>query len=208
MVNNIYSNLAAKSAYSNNNSKIPAVPDLLTSGQSGSGDSKFEEKIMDLARKDAAAGKNSKFTESGKGMSFKVGTDEWHKLRNDYISTVSPDRKGIITNTLSNLANRMSSMQIKFNRANFFQVLFKNSGLFGSNDIGSNFIRFRDASGNEIAFYSEYQGWVTIETPAEQSRRQDFNVLWDEAISKAQREINIGANTSVGITNGGVDIKA
>jgi len=201
MVNSVGNNSAITASYAPKSSKIPAVPDLLTSGQSDMGDSEIEKKIMEMARRDVAAGKNSKFAESGKGMSFKVGTDEWHKLRNDYISSVSPNRKGIITNTLSNLANRMSSMQINFNRANFFQVLFKNSGLFGSNDIGSNFIRFRDASGNEIAFYSEYQGWVNIETPAEQSRRQDFNIMWDKAIATAQQEINSGAND-------GIDIKA
>jgi len=178
MVNSVGNNSAITALYAKKSSKLPDIPDLLTSGQSDMGDSEIEKKIMELARRDVAAGTNSKFTSS----------NEWRKLINDYVSAVSPDRKGIIKNTLSGLANSMSSMNIRFNSRNFFQVLFQNCGLFGSNDIGSNFIRFRDENGNEIAMYDEYRGWTVLQTPAEDSRRRDFMIMWDEAMAKASQE--------------------
>jgi len=67
MVNSVGNNTAITSSYAPKSSKIPAVPDLLTCGQSDMGDSEIEKKIMEMARRDVAAGKNSKFAESGKG---------------------------------------------------------------------------------------------------------------------------------------------
>jgi len=196
MVNSIGNNSAITASYTQKSSKIPAVPDLLTSGQSDMGDSEIEKKIMEMARRDVAAGTNSKFAKSKRGS----GTDEWFKLEQDYVSAVSPDRKGIITKSLSNLASKMGSMQIKFNSRNFFQVLFQNNRLFGS-DVGGNFINFKDSGGNTVATYGSLNGWITHTTPDENQRITDFIAMWDKAIATAQQELNSGVND-------GVDIKA
>jgi hypothetical protein len=188
MINNIYSDPTVGTSYYDKNTsanfKTPDVPNMITKGQSDLNDSEFEKRIMEMARRDVAAGQNSKFTPNGKTD----GTDEWYKLYKDYISAASPDRKGIITNTLTNFANRMGSIQLKFNSGNFFQVLFRNNGLFGA-DVNANFIDFRDSGGNKIARYSQTAGWVNFLTPSEDARGKDFLAKWDNAIAQASREI-------------------
>lgn len=192
MINSISSSSPTQStpfsSYTNNNSKVPDIPDdILT--KSNLSNSQLEQRIMELARRDAAAGKNSKF--SGK---IGNGSDEWQRLMNDYISVASPDRKGIISNSLSNFASKMSSAGIKYNRMNFFQMLFQNNWL--SSDIHGNFVDFRDSSGNVAARFSEHQGWMTIATPAEISRMQEFTMVWDKALSTAEAEGNSVNTTS------------
>ncbi|MDR0197762.1 MAG: hypothetical protein LBI36_06045 [Oscillospiraceae bacterium] len=200
MINSINGNSVASSTITSKNGKndkIPTIPDILTNGQSKMSDLEIEQKLLELARKDVAAGTNSKFITNGK----KLRTDEWFKLSQDYISSASPDRKGIITNTLSKLADKMGSMRINFNSSDFFQVLFQNSNLFGnlSNvDVGSNFMRIFDNNGNEIAFYSKSRGWIAIQTPAENERFNEFSAKWDDALAKAKQELNGNSNVSGG----------
>jgi len=192
MVNNIFSGFTAKSAYSNNNSKIPDIPDLPTSGQYKTSDSVFKDKIMEMARRDVAAGKNSR------------GSKEWIRLMDYYSSAVSPDRKGIVNSTVSSLGSKMNLAHIKFNGHNFFQVLFANSGMFGSRDIGANFINFRDSNGNVIATFGE-KGWGYVPTKAEISRGHEFIEMWDDAVSAAEQEV-LNTNTIIECVRGGVDI--
>lgn len=189
MINSINSSSIVQSSYlASNNSKIPVVPDDFLS-KSNLSSSQLEQKIMELARRDVAAGKNSGF-----GGKYGSGTDEWQKLRNDYISVASPDRKGIISNSLSSFASKMSSAGIQYNRMNFFQMLFQNNWL--SKDIHGNFIDFRDASGNRVASFSEHDGWMAIATPAELARIQEFRAVWDKAIAAANKEIESASTTS------------
>lgn len=189
MINSIGSNSTVQSAYhTGGNSKTPAVPDdILT--KSNLSDSQLEQRIMELARRDAAAGKNSKF-----GGKIGNASDEWQQLMKDYISVASPDRKSIISNSLSNLAGKMSSAGIKYNRMNFFQMLFQNNWLH--KDIHGNFVDFRDSCGNVAARFSEHQGWMEIATPAEVSRMQEFTMVWDKALSAANSEAKTTNTTS------------
>ena len=187
-IKNISPNSSAWSASASRNSRIPTIPSILTSGQSKLSDAEFDEKIMDLARRDVAAGKNSRGNIKG--------GEEFFKLGKDYMSSASPDRKGMISDTLSNLANKLDSMRIKFNANNLLQVLFQNSRIFGNSgnfgnaQVGSNFVNFKDANGNIIASFDEHRGWVAHTTQAEVERLREFNVKWDKAIAKATQETN------------------
>ena len=70
-----------------------------------------------------------------------------------------------------------------------FEILFQNSHFFGSDDIGGNFIRFRDSGGNEIASFSNNGvGWMSVPTDAESSRSHDFNARWRAAFARAGAE--------------------
>jgi hypothetical protein len=199
MINNISSVRAANQSQIARNNSLSYIPDtMLTKGRSNLSDAEFDKKIMDLARRDVAAGTNSKFIESGRGTSRRSGSDEWRKLQDDYMSSVSPNRKGIVNNTLSKLAERMGSIGIGFNSFNFFQALFKNSQLFGNfgdfgnGRVGATFVEFKDNNGNLIASFSEKRGWITYTTPAEDGRRQDFLAKWDEALARATAELKSG----------------
>jgi hypothetical protein len=99
---------------------------------------------------------------------------------------------------MSSLAGHLSSMGIGFNRMNIFDVLFKNSHVFGSSGnfgnarVGANFVEFKDNSGNIVAIFDEFRGWTSPTTPAETARRQEFNAKWDEALARATAELANG----------------
>lgn len=169
------------------NMKIPAVPNMCTKGQCKLSEKELVKKITELARRDAAAGTNSQYAESFHGV--RQGSSEWRKLRDDFISFSSPDRMGIIKNTLSSLAGKVNSMHLKGDgRFDLFNILFKNNKKFGA-DVGGNFIAFRDEQGNEIARYSEPNGWSSWPTPAESARNTAFYDLWKQALADAQEEL-------------------
>ena len=170
-----------------NNARLPQVPDSLLS-KSNLSESELERRIMELARRDAAAGKNLKF-----GGKMGNGSPEWQQLQLDYISVASPDRKGIIANTLSNFANKLNTQQVNRGPANLFEALFQNRWI--SNDIHGNFIDFRDANGNIVAKWDEHRGFMAMATPAEGARTQEFRALWDKAIAAANAEVENNAST-------------
>ena len=166
------------SSYSSKNFNLPTIPDdMPTSGMYKTSDGAFKEKILDIARKEVAAGKNSR------------GSDEWKKLQTYYMSKESPDRSGIVNKALSKAAMQMKSMQIMFNKANFFLTLFKNNQIFGNKNIGNNFMQFHDGSGNLVAQFRQNGGWDFFPTSAEQARSQEFMAIWDNAIKTAEQEI-------------------
>ncbi len=169
--------------------RMPNVPKMLTKGQCKLSEKELAEKIVKLAKADAAAGKDSRHGESVKGFSARVGTAEWRKLRDDFISLASPDRMGMVKNSLSGLAGKANSMQLKGNGScDFFKILFDYSKRFGS-DVGANFVNFRDENGELIARYTEPNGWSTWPTRAESARNAAFDQLWDQALADAQYEM-------------------
>lgn len=197
MINGIGSGSINRSYYSNGATKvkIPAAPNMRTKGQCKLSEKELVEKITELAHRDAAAGKNSQYAESFHGI--RQGSAEWRKLKDDFVSLDSPDRRGIIQNTLSHLAGRVNSMQLKGDgRFDLFKILFNNCKKFGP-DVSVNFVSFRDEQGNEIAHYSEANGWQLLPTPAEGVRNNAFNALWKQALADAQAELKQTANGEI-----------
>jgi hypothetical protein len=173
-VNSINNNSTTKATANQNTS----TAERIIAGQySGQSDEQLWQRMLDLARKDSQTGNNSRTTINGK----RTGSNEFIKLRDDYIFANSGDRKGSINNTISGLKNKLNVMQIKFNSINFFQMLFKNSHLFGTRDIGMNFINFRNAAGEKIAKFNSDTGWEIFPTAAENARSQDFFEQWERA---------------------------
>lgn len=169
----------------NCNIKMPALPYMRTKGQCNLSEKELIGKITELARRDAAAGTDSQHAVNFQGVRF--GSAEWQKLRDDYASSVSPDRAGIIKKTLSGFAGKIQSLKlIGTNKGvSIFDVIFNNNKKFGT-DVGGNFVIFRDEQGNEIARYSEPNGWSFRSTPAEDARLDEFDALWKQALADAQ----------------------
>lgn len=133
------------------------IPNMRTKGQCKLSEKELINKIQELARKDAAAGKNSRYAESFHGV--RQPSAEWQKLKDDFVSFASPNRKGIIRNTLSGLTGNVT------------------------------FMSFRDGQGHEIAHYSKANGWQVLPTPAEGARNNAFFDLWNQALADAQAEL-------------------
>jgi hypothetical protein len=88
MINNVTSGLARPTLNTRNstgNLQLPTIPSHIpTSGQSNLSDEQFKAKIEDLARREVAAGRNSRSTPVS-------DRNELWRLREDFTSTVSPD---------------------------------------------------------------------------------------------------------------------
>lgn len=190
MLNGIGTGLMNHTFYFVGKIKVPPVPKMTTKGQCKLSEKDLVKKIVKLAQSDAAAGKDSQHGATVFGV--RVGTAEWKKLRDDYISFASPDRTRLINNTLSNLSGQAQSLKLtgKNRGLNIFNILFKNNKKFGP-DVGGNFVKFRDEQGNEIAEYSEPNGWNMRYTPAESARNTAFYDLWKQALADAQEEIEL-----------------
>ena len=148
-------------------------------------DVEFKAKIEEMARKDAFAGKE---------IEARNSSAEYHDLLRNYISVDSPDRKGIVDNTLSNLAGKLRVMAPRLNFTyDLMSLLMGHSVMFNSRDIGTNFINFRDANGNITAMYSERpfgggMGWTHCPTDAENAREREFANIYYDAFFEAQSE--------------------
>jgi len=87
MINNINNTSMARSLTTSKNSRIPTVPDdMLTNKQPSMSACEFDARLMEIARRDVAAGTNSRGITNGK----KLRTDDWFKLSQEYISSASP----------------------------------------------------------------------------------------------------------------------
>ena len=167
--------------------KIPPVPQMCTKGQSKLSEKDLVKRIVKLAQRDAAEGKDSQHGVNYHGI--RIGTQEWKKLRSDYISLASPDRMGLIKNKLAVLTNKASAIHSKEDgRFDLFKMLFKSRKKLDP-DVGGNFVVFRDEQGNEIARYSEPNGWSMTLTPAENARSSAFHDIWKQALADAQEEL-------------------
>lgn len=166
---------------------LPTIPKMKTKGQCKLSEEELVKRVTKLAQRDAESGTNSQI-----GAENGVGTAEWKKLRDDFISLASPDRTRLIKNTMSDFASKINLMGIKGNGGRFelFEILFNNSKKFGP-DVGGNYVTFRDELGNEIADYSVPNGWNETFTPAERTRLHAFHALWNQALTDAQEELGL-----------------
>lgn len=175
MVNSI-----GHSKYMNNLRKsvqLPTLANMCTKGQCKLSEEEVVKKIKELARKDAAAGRDSLRED------FKIGS-ELNKLYKDFVSFVAPDRAGAIQKKLAQLTGRSNSSRVK---GYDLLCMLNNRRLRRYDpDIGSNCITFRDELGREVAHFGTTCGWSFPLTPAEISRHGEFLDLWHGALFEAQ----------------------
>lgn len=161
-----------------------ALADVWTKDKSGLSEKEIVEKMVDLAHRDAAAGKDSLHDDPFVGS-------EWNKLHQGFICLSSPDRLGIIQKKLAQLTGSRTDLRLKSNsRSEAFAILFANSrGRRHDRDVSSDSITFRDEQGREVAAYSKYSGWLTFSTRAEHTRSYAFRDLWNQALADAKEEL-------------------
>jgi hypothetical protein len=171
-------------AKTNTSGGIGALPGnsdiLLSKGQSKLSEEAIKEKLLEIAKRDVANG----VTHLNR---FRNDSPEWQQLEKDYMSFASPDRKRIASNMLSNMSSRLP-MFPKPSGMNLLRAIMKNSRLFGSRDVGNNFINIRDDKGNIIAMWNTTDGWTNCATDGENLRSREFMLMWEEAQIKAGTE--------------------
>ena len=163
---------------------LPTLADMDTKDKSGLSEKELVEKMVDLAQRDAVAGKDSLHDDCNVGS-------EWNKLHQGFVCLSSPDRLGIIQKKLAKLTGSTTDLRLKSNsRFEALAILFANSrGHKHDRDVSSNSIVFRDEQGNEVAVYSKYSGWITHGTTAEYARSYAFRDLWNQALADAKEDL-------------------
>jgi len=159
-------------------------------------DEEIKEDIARIAREDSARGY------------FHSTTKEYWDLKKEYISSVSPDREGIVTKatkeifanlnmakqkpeeakkTLLELVMNIEKKGDKKNQVidmscSTYNACFENGKL--------TYAGFKDMSGKVIADYSPQNGWSGIGTEAEGVRLREFCATYNAAWESAEAEKN------------------
>lgn len=187
MVNNVghskYVNDLRKSV------KLPGLANMRTKGQCKLSEEEVVKKIQNLARRDAAAGRDSLRDD------FKIGS-ELNKLYNDFVSFVSPDRAGAIQKKLAQLTCQSSSSS-KVKGYDLLCMLNNRRLRKHDPDIGGNYISFKDEFGREVAHFGTTCGWVFPLTKAEIARHGEFLDIWNQALNFGQYEFDQEAEAGI-----------
>lgn len=130
-------------------------------------DDKFKEAIIAQAKKDQAAGKY--YTQAVKGLQKK------------YVSAVSPDRKKLITEGLTQIAKKPPQPKM----LSLLDLIFGEVKYEKTNE-GLRYAEFKDSDGNDIATYSNGE-WKFYGTKEEISRESEFFSIYREAWGNAEK---------------------
>ena len=159
---------------------------VYTKKKSGISDSEYRRQIMEQAYKDYEKGK------------FQNKSEDFNRLMKQYVSEVSPDRKGIITSGLKAVSrNRQNVLKPIDFIATLLEGKVKYQKLPSGN---SDYIEFYDKNGEMVATYSN-NGWTMYTTNAEASRQTEMCMIYNEAWGNAKRGIPLASEETVNVDN-------
>lgn len=144
-----------------------------TKTTSSMSDDKFKEAIAEQAKKDQAAGKYQNSVET-------------RRLQKQYVSVVSPDRKGLITDGLTKIFKNKNPQP---KTLNLIDLIF-GEAKYEKVDGKLNYAEFYDNNGDHVASYSN-GGWTFYGTKAEFSRESEFCGIYREAWGNAAKAASI-----------------
>ena len=145
---------------------------VYTQKKSGTNDSEYRRQIMEQAYKDYEKGQ------------FQNKSEDFNRLMKQYVSEISPDRKGIITSGLKAISrNRQDVLK----PIDFIATLLEGEVKYQKLPSGkSEYIEFYDKNGEMVATYSN-SGWTMYPTKAEAARQTQMCMIYNEAWGNAKR---------------------
>jgi len=164
-------------------SRVNLPPFILSRTEPKMSDEEFEQRIIEMAKRDQAAGRFH-------GQSLDPNS-EYHSLRNSFISVASPDREGLISRALPEAMSTILSRARAWTELSFeemvWKLLFGESPPLSSSNHGQQRLLyvFKDANGNKIAELTT-GGWSMHSTPAENARSAEFAAIYNKAWDFAQ----------------------
>jgi hypothetical protein len=173
-------------------------------------DEEILKDIAELAKKHAEKG------------TFHNADNEYLDLFKEYISSVSPDRENILTNSLKEIFGKANSLKekkedtIDVNKNILQQTLkimeqTKNKNGTASNNKSMNgatyrvgwldgnelkYAEFYDSNGQNIADYDQ-SGWHSFDTKAEAARRNEITAVYNEAFNSVYNAQNASPSKSL-----------
>lgn len=152
--------------------------------KSGINDNKYKKQIVEQAYKDFQDGK------------FQNKSDAFNKLMKQYVSEVSPDRKGIITSGLKAISRNKQNV---LKPIDLIATLLEGKVKYQKLPSGkSEYIEFYDNNGEMVATFSN-NGWTMYTTNAEAARQTEMCMIYNEAWGNAKRGVPLAVNESVGV---------
>ena len=147
---------------------------VYTQKKSGTSDSQYRRQIMEQAYKDYEKGQ------------FQNKSEDFNRLMKQYVSEISPDRKGIITSGLKAISrNRQDVLK----PIDFIATLLEGEVKYQKLPSGkSEYIEFYDKNGEMVATYSN-NGWTMYPTKAEAARQTQMCMIYNEAWGNAKRGV-------------------
>ncbi|MCL1877551.1 MAG: hypothetical protein FWF80_01705 [Defluviitaleaceae bacterium] len=171
-------------------SRANLPPTMLSRSEPKMSDEEFEQRIIEMAKRDHAAGR----------FQSQDPSSEFHTLERSFVSVVSPDREGIINNALPRAMATITNRARIWTELSFeelvWKLLFGESPPLASSNQGNQghqmlLYEFKDASGNVIAELFT-GGWSMRSTPAENARSLDFITIYNQAWRTADHEARYG----------------
>ena len=157
---------------------------VYTKKKSGISDSEYRRQIMEQAYKDYEKGK------------FQNKSEDFNRLMKQYVSEVSPDRKGIITSGLKAVSrNRQNVLKPIDFIATLLEGKVKYQKLPSGN---SDYIEFYDKNGEIVATYSN-NGWTMYTTNAEASRQTEMCMIYNEAWGNAKKGVPLACGEAIDV---------
>ena len=155
---------------------------VYTKKKSGTSDSQYRRQIMEQAYKDYEKGQ------------FQNKSEDFNRLMKQYVSEISPDRKGIITSGLKAVSrNRQDVLK----PIDFIATLLEGEVKYQKLPSGkSEYIEFYDKNGEMVATYSN-SGWTMCPTKAETARQTEMCMIYNEAWGNAKRGVPLACGEAI-----------
>jgi hypothetical protein len=193
MINSISSVGHNQGASRTQQPRVNLPPFMLSKSKPKMSDEEFEKKIIELAKRDQAAGR------------FYSKDDYFKTLQNSFISVASPDREGMINNALPSILNKIreyaNTSTAKSYNSYEEMLMHLLYGIEPPNthnyNPGQSIVLFelKDANGNLLAMLTT-SGWSIFGTPAENAREMEFNSIYVNAWRVAEHESKYGTAES------------
>lgn len=154
--------------------KLPNFNYMPTKSTPKMSDDEIRARVVELGKRYAATGERN--------------DEEMNKLHRMFASSASPDRKSAITNALTALETKVSSLQklssTHTTMGEWINLLFGRALL--NPDFSLNHLDVHDSNGNKIAIFNEHVGWRHIITEGERSRIAELHGLFHDTVVTAK----------------------
>lgn len=155
---------------------------VYTRKKSGISDSEYRRQIMEQAYKDYEKGQ------------FQNKSKDFNRLMKQYVSEISPDRKGIITSGLKAVSRNRQDV---IKPIDFIATLLEGEVKYQKLPSGkSEYIEFYDKNGEMVATYSN-NGWTMYPTKAEVARQTEMCMIYNEAWGNAKKGVPLACGEAI-----------
>ena len=155
---------------------------VYTRKKSGISDSEYRRQIMEQAYKDYEKGQ------------FQNKSEDFNRFMKQYVSEISPDRKGIITSGLKAVSRNRQDV---IKPIDFIATLLEGEVKYQKLPSGkSEYIEFYDKNGEMVATYSN-NGWTMYPTKAEVARQTEMCMIYNEAWGNAKKGVPLACGEAI-----------